>query len=89
MSTDRDRDWTSQAACRNENPELFFPFNAKDPRIPAALAVCIHCTVRTQCREYADATNSRYGIWGGKLRNTTAGQGGISSAVRIPSRRHG
>ncbi len=82
-----DRDWTTRAACRDEEPEWFFPYSIKDACIPKALAICKPCPVRAECLAYADATGSQFGIWGGLLRNRTTGQPGFLSSVRVPSRR--
>lgn len=55
-------DWPSLAACRGSEPdELFVPGAAQN----RAKAVCLGCSVRTEC--LADALDNRteFGIWGG------------------------
>jgi WhiB family redox-sensing transcriptional regulator len=55
-------DWPSEAACRGAEPDdLFVPGAAQN----RAKAVCMGCSVRTEC--LADALDNRteFGIWGG------------------------
>jgi WhiB family transcriptional regulator, redox-sensing transcriptional regulator len=60
-------DWRSRAACKDTEPELFFPIgttgNALD-QIDAAKAVCQLCDAQTDCLEFALATNQESGVWG-------------------------
>jgi len=63
-----DTGWLEQAACRDEDPELFFPISAKGPGLAQAAeakAVCARCPVRDACLAYALATDQDAGIWGG------------------------
>lgn len=63
-----DVSWTDLAACRFEDPELFFPISTKGPgraQTEEAKAVCARCPVRQECLEYALATHQEAGIWGG------------------------
>jgi WhiB family redox-sensing transcriptional regulator len=60
--------WRTRAACRSEDPDLFFPVGVTGPAIPqiaAAKAVCAGCPVREACRAFAITTHQEYGIWGG------------------------
>jgi len=62
------RDWWRLAACREMDPELFFPVAARGPgadEIDRAKAVCAGCRVRRQCLQYALATRQMHGVWGG------------------------
>src|ERR1700727_3078575 len=62
------RDWWRSAACREMDPELFFPVGARGPaagEIDRAKAVCADCRVRRQCLQYALATHQIHGVWGG------------------------
>jgi WhiB family redox-sensing transcriptional regulator len=62
------RDWWQLAACRETDPELFFPVTARGPgamEIAQAKAVCATCEVRRQCLQYALATHQVDGVWGG------------------------
>ena len=62
------RDWWRSAACREADPELFFPVGAHGPgasELAEAKAVCAACRVRCQCLQYALATHQLHGVWGG------------------------
>lgn len=62
------RVWRSGAACRDTNPDLFFPVGQTGPaieHIANAKAVCETCVVQVECLEYALMTNQDAGIWGG------------------------
>ena len=57
-----DTDWAAQAACRTTDPDTLFVQGAAQNR---AKAICVGCTVRTEC--LADALDNRveFGVWGG------------------------
>ncbi len=60
--------WQARAACRDEDPELFFPVGNLGPAArqeAEAKAVCARCPVAAQCLAYAMRTGQDYGIWGG------------------------
>jgi WhiB family redox-sensing transcriptional regulator len=62
------RDWWRLAACREADPELFFPVTAQGPaqdEIAQAKALCAGCQVRRECLQFALATSQRHGVWGG------------------------
>jgi WhiB family redox-sensing transcriptional regulator len=51
-----ERNWRNRAACRAEDPELFFPVGNGGPavaQIVAAKAVCAGCPVATECLTFA------------------------------------
>ncbi|NIJ13789.1 WhiB family redox-sensing transcriptional regulator [Saccharomonospora amisosensis] len=61
-------DWRHRAACRDEDPELFFPVSDVGPgavQTERAKAVCASCPVRARCLEYALENGLDYGIFGG------------------------
>lgn len=61
-------DWRLTAACRDTDPDLFFPVGTTGPaldQIAAAKAVCRACDSQAACLEFALATNQESGIWGG------------------------
>lgn len=61
-------DWRQASACRDTDPDLFFPIGTTGPaldQIDAAKAVCHQCEVQAQCLEFALATNQEAGVWGG------------------------
>jgi WhiB family redox-sensing transcriptional regulator len=59
----RPEPWMAQAACRDENPDLFFP--ARGESTDRAKSICERCSVRKACLEYALRTEQRFGIFGG------------------------
>jgi WhiB family redox-sensing transcriptional regulator len=63
-----DQGWRRLAACRDADPELFFPVSASGPsldQITQAKAICTDCPVRRQCLVFALNTRQNHGIWGG------------------------
>lgn len=63
-------DWRHRAACRDEDPELFFPVSdATTPvnvqQIGEAKAVCWRCPVKDECLSWALASGQDAGVWGG------------------------
>jgi WhiB family redox-sensing transcriptional regulator len=59
--------WMLRGACRQVDPELFFPIAVKGPaerQVREAKAVCSACAVRPDCLSYALAAMPE-GIWGG------------------------
>jgi WhiB family redox-sensing transcriptional regulator len=60
--------WRDLGACRDEDPELFFPVGTQGPardQIACAQAVCGRCPVIGECLRWALATGQTEGIWGG------------------------
>ena len=67
LTIERD-DWREHSACRDTDPDLFFPVGTTGPaieQIENAKAVCRMCDVQKTCLEYALVTNQDSGIWGG------------------------
>ena len=61
-------DWRHRAACRDEDPELFFPIGNTGPallQIEEAKAVCRRCPVIEPCLAWALETGQDAGVWGG------------------------
>ena len=61
-------DWRHRAACRDEDPELFFPVGTSGPallQIQEAKAVCARCPVNGECLNWALASGQADGVWGG------------------------
>jgi WhiB family transcriptional regulator, redox-sensing transcriptional regulator len=50
---DGERDWRLGAACRETDPELFFPEPGQAPQAAKAKAICAGCAVRGPCLEAA------------------------------------
>lgn len=76
--------WRQEAACRDMNPNLFFPSEKANRQIKAAKAICRGCFCRTQCLEYALETDSE-GIWGGTTYDERAIISDILSSSDVPS----
>lgn len=58
-------DWRLQAACRNHDPDTWFPNRTDDARTAQAKQICHTCPVLLQCRAWALNTAEEYGICGG------------------------
>jgi WhiB family redox-sensing transcriptional regulator len=61
-------DWRDLAACRDSDPELFFPVGSAGPsllQVDRAKQVCAGCRVCTRCLEWALASGQEAGVWGG------------------------
>lgn len=52
-----------EAACRDEDPNLFFPEKNDTSSINKAVMTCFTCPVRQECKDYSNRTGSDYGIW--------------------------
>jgi WhiB family redox-sensing transcriptional regulator len=60
--------WTDLAACRGEDPELFYPVSASGPanaQVEEAKRVCAGCPVTADCLSWALRAGEPAGIWGG------------------------
>ncbi len=61
-------DWRELSACRDSEPDLFFPIGTTGPavdQIEAAKVICEQCSVLEECLNYALETNQEAGVWGG------------------------
>ena len=60
--------WQIRGACRNEDPELFFPIGggpAAQVQAEEAKRVCWRCPVMQLCGQWALKTRQDAGVWGG------------------------
>ena len=60
--------WLDAAACRDADPDLFFPIGTSGPalfQIDKAKGVCGTCAARIQCLAWALKTEVSDGVWGG------------------------
>jgi WhiB family transcriptional regulator, redox-sensing transcriptional regulator len=60
--------WRNRAACRDEDPGLFFPIGntgAELDQIVEAKAVCHRCAVVETCLKWAIESGQDAGVWGG------------------------
>lgn len=53
------------AACGDEDPELFFPEKNETAKGNKAIMICFSCPVRRECEDYRERTGTEYGIWAG------------------------
>lgn len=66
-------DWRMRAACRDKDPEMFYPVGdawvgeANARRADQAKAVCAGCPVRTQCLVFAVESGDEFAVLGGTL----------------------
>ncbi|GLZ05462.1 transcriptional regulator WhiB [Actinomadura sp. NBRC 104412] len=61
-------DWRHRAACRDVDPELFFPIGNTGPallQIEEAKQVCRRCDVTDACLMWALESGQDSGVWGG------------------------
>lgn len=58
-------DWRDQAACLDEDPELFFPQPKDEDGEQAAKAVCAGCQVTATCLAFALEKRADWGVFGG------------------------
>lgn len=62
-------DFRHRAACRDSDPELFFPVGDRGParrQIAAAKTVCGRCPVAEECLTWALHARPEEGVWGGR-----------------------
>jgi len=60
--------WSVQAACRDADPELFFPVGQSviaELQAAIALQICAICPVRRRCLRWALDHDQISGVWGG------------------------
>ena len=63
-----DAAWRDAAACRDADPELFFPdgdIRSARAQVKAAKLICRGCPVTVPCLSWALASGHEAGIWGG------------------------
>ncbi|HSF87748.1 MAG TPA: WhiB family transcriptional regulator [Acidimicrobiia bacterium] len=58
-----ERPWVVFAACRDADPDVFFPSNKSEER--EALALCAMCPVINECQDYSMDARETFGVWGG------------------------
>ena len=61
-------DWRDDAACREADPELFFPdrdIRSARAQLKTARLICRGCPVSATCLSWALASGQEAGIWGG------------------------
>jgi WhiB family redox-sensing transcriptional regulator len=61
-------DWRHRAACRDQDPELFFPIGTTGPalmQVDEAKAICNRCEAVDECLSWALSSDQDAGVWGG------------------------
>jgi WhiB family redox-sensing transcriptional regulator len=76
--------WMDSAACRDADPELFFP--KAGGKTAKAMRICDTCPVQVQCRGFAMQTQANYDDDHGVFGRTTPRQ---RLAIRPPGKRSG
>jgi WhiB family transcriptional regulator, redox-sensing transcriptional regulator len=64
------RSWLDLAACREVDPEIFFPISttgAAIGQVREAQAICARCPVTAECLDWAQRMGPDYGVWGGTI----------------------
>jgi len=62
------RHWRDHAACRDADPDLFFPdgdIRSARAQVKRAKLICRGCPVSATCLSWALADGQEAGIWGG------------------------
>lgn len=59
----QDHGWRDEAACRELDPDLFFPTDKAGEK--EAVAHCAGCPVQGACLDFAVTTRQYDGVWGG------------------------
>ena len=60
--------WRQDAACRDIDPNLFFPIGVTGDaveQIATAKEICAGCPVQLECLDFAITSNQEFGVWGG------------------------
>ena len=67
-SSDPSDDWRGSGACRDQDPETFFPVGTSGPALlqtEQAKAICRRCPVTIECLSWAFDSGQDHGVWGG------------------------
>ena len=82
-------DWRNEAACREVDPELFFPIGNSGPallQIEEARQVCHRCPVMDECLRWAIDSGQDAGVWGGMSEDERRALKGRT--IRLRARAH-
>lgn len=77
------QEWTAKAACRNADPETFFPNSMEDAG--PAKRVCASCTVALECFQFALGTKQQWGVWAGTTPKQRAALRKLAAAAGKPN----
>jgi WhiB family redox-sensing transcriptional regulator len=81
---ERAKHWRDNAACRDENPDMFYTDNAQI--VQQARKVCFGCPVRMECQQFALANGEWWGVWGGMSQTQLRTHGNRRKAARYTAR---
>lgn len=84
-------DWRHRSACRNEDPELFFPTATTgtslwEREVGKAKSVCERCPVVSACLAWALASGED-GVWGGTTLGERRALRGVDLVAPVVERR--
>jgi WhiB family redox-sensing transcriptional regulator len=82
-------DWRHHAACREVDPELFFPIGNTGPallQIDEAKQVCHRCPVMEPCLEWAVESGQDAGVWGGMSEDERRAYKRRAARIRVRAR---
>ena len=85
-------DWRSHAACRDADPELFFPdgdLSSARAKVKTAKLICRGCPISVACLNWALSSGQEAGIWGGlteEERRRLSRRGPLSAGRRLAMR---
>ena len=85
-------DWRSDAACRDADPELFFPDGSPSStraQVKRAKLICRGCPISAACLNWALSSGQEAGIWGGlteEERRRLSRRGPLSAGRRLTMR---
>ena len=85
LDVDPGEDWRSRAACRDDDPETWFPTGSSGPALAQteqAKAVCRRCPVVDECLTWALDQRVEFGVWGGMTEAERAPLVKIPAAAR-------
>lgn len=80
-------DWRMSSACREADPDIFFPTGHDEPlprQIARAKSICNECPVVRECLMWALADPLMDGIWGGTTQSERRAIRRRRTAQRLP-----
>jgi WhiB family transcriptional regulator, redox-sensing transcriptional regulator len=81
--------WRENAACRDADPDLFFPIGAAGNSLrqaDEAKRICRRCPAQNQCLAWALENGITDGVWGGTTENERRAIRSLDAATPAPLR---
>lgn len=81
--------WRENAACRDADPDLFFPIGTAGNslrQVDEAKRICHRCPAQNQCLAWALKTGITDGVWGGTTENERRAIRSLDAATSAPLR---